>query len=146
MSESNIYEAPQADLGENKNITEEDREYFIAIARRQKHLIYTFFVYFIVSGFLGSASDELKPFLQLIGIPLFLVIIVFNIRLCWKLYGAVGRTVMIVLGLIPIVNFIVILVASSKTNKILKKAGFKVGFLGVKVSDIEQKAGETHAS
>ncbi len=138
MSESSMYEAPKSDLRGVENISKDEREYFVAIARRQKHLIYTFLVYFVVLALLGNANDELKPLLQLIGVPLFLAIIVFNIRLSWKLYGVVGRIVMIALGVIPIVNFIVVLVASSKTNRILKKAGFKVGFMGAKVSDIER--------
>lgn len=137
MSESNVYEAPQANLG-GQEYLEENRDHFVAIARRQKHLLYAFLAYFILAGFMGNVSDELRPILQLIAIPLFLAIIIFNVRLCWKLYGTAGRIIMIAFGIIPIINFIVIIIASSKANRTLKKAGFKVGFMGVKISEIEK--------
>ncbi|THB73137.1 MAG: hypothetical protein D6B28_04265 [Gammaproteobacteria bacterium] len=139
MSEENLFEAPQSDVYECA-ISNEKIEHLLVIAKRQKHLIYTFALYFIVAGVLGQADKQLQPLLSIVAMPIFFAIVVLNIRLCWKIYGTFGKIIMISLGLIPLINFISVLIASSSANRILKKSGFKVGFMGAKIKEIELAA------
>lgn len=62
----------------------------------------------------------------------------FNARLCLKVYGTFTAIILITLGIIPIINFLVVLAASSRANKLIKKAGFKVGFMGANIKEIDQ--------
>ena len=135
MTQANVYDAPKSDL-ENTQPNQPEKDNLITIAKRQKALINTSAFYFIVNALYITMAPELKPIVKLIGVVNFFIMIVLNIRLCWRLYGPIGKTIMTILSFVPIINFIAIWVASSRVNRTLKKAGVKVGFMGAKIKDI----------
>jgi hypothetical protein len=50
---------------------------------------------------------------------------------------------MIILGIVPVINFLVVVAASSRANRLIKKAGFKVGFMGANTKQIKQAIQQT---
>ena len=134
MSQKNIYETPKAELSIEKGSDGSDE--ILVIAKRQKALLYTLLVYLLVSGASGGVNPEIKPLLQLVAIPVMIAIVIFTARLCLKLYGKAGAIFMIVLSIIPLVNLIIILIANSKANKLIKSKGFKVGLVGANIKEI----------
>ncbi len=138
MSE-NLYQAPKANL-QTDSLPNDQVEFLVAVAKRQKHLLYVFLVYLIYSFNLGRADEDMQQIVQLFALPMLLAVIIFNIRLSWVLYGTAGRVIMIILGAIPIINFLVILIANSRANRLLSKNGIKVGFMGASIADIQAKA------
>ena len=135
MSDSNVYEAPKSKLEENKN--NDDLKNTLIIAKRQKALLLAFLAYFILAGISGSAGPEIKPLLQLLALPLMIAIVVLTARLTLRLYGTVAAVIMIILSIIPIINLIIILIANSKANKVIKNKGFRVGLAGANTKEIE---------
>ncbi len=138
----NIYQAPEANL-QLDSLPRDKVEFLVSVAKRQKHLLYVFLVYIVYSFNLGKVDDEMRHVMQLLALPMLLAVIIFNIRLSWVLYGTLGRVIMIILGAIPIINFLVILMANSRANRMLSKNGIKVGFMGAKIADIQAKATTT---
>ena len=136
MTESNLYKTPESNLSSEESVTKESKEFLLSVAKRQKHLLYTFVCYLILLFLARGTEESVRPIFQLANGLVFICIIIFNARLCWVLYGALGRTILIVLGILPLINLIVVLVVNSKANSVLKEAGYKVGFMGAKVSEI----------
>ncbi len=131
-----IYEAPKANLATN-NLQIEELNTVIKVAKRQKALVYTFLVYFFTAAITqGLLATELKAIGSLIMLPLWLAMIIFNARLCWMVYGRFAAVLMIILGIIPLLNLLAVLAASSRANKLIKAAGFKVGFMGANTKEI----------
>ena len=137
METNAIYESPKASLINTNNSGADELENILQIAKRQKALVYTFLAYFVAAGLQGPLQ-EFKYLASLIIFPIFIAIIIFNARLCLKVYGSFASVLMIILGIIPIINFLVVLAASSRANKFIKSAGFKVGFMGANTKEIEQ--------
>lgn len=133
-----IYEAPKANLTTN-NLQIEELNKVLKVAKRQKALVYTFLVYFFTAAITqGLLATELKAIGSLIMLPLWLAMIIFNARLCWMVYGRFAAVLMIILGIIPLLNLLAVLAASSRANKLIKAAGFKVGFMGANTKEISQ--------
>lgn len=135
MNDINAYEAPKSNLGNSHN--SEELRNILVIAKRQKALLVTFLAYFLIAGFSGSADPELKPFIQLAALPLMIAVVVFTARLTLRLYGKLGATIMILLSIIPLINLIVVLIANSRANKLIKNKGFRVGLVGANTKEIE---------
>lgn len=139
MNDKNIYSSPEANLN---NFTKQDvprLEKLDLIAKWQKCLVYTFLVYFICSGILPGISENYAVLVQLfIYLPIYLAIIIFNGILCWQIYSRTVAVLMIILGIIPIINFLVVLIASSRATSQVRKGGFKVGFLGANRKPIQE--------
>jgi len=135
MNNENLYEAPASNLANNNENA--DISNVLIIAKRQKALLFTFLAYFLIAGFSGAASPELKPLMQLAGLPLMLAVVIFTARLTLRLYGKVVAIIMIILSIIPLVNLIIVLVANSKANKTIKSRGFRVGLGGASIKEIE---------
>lgn len=134
---STIYESPKANLSTN-NLQIEDLNIVLKVAKRQKALVYTFLAYFFAAALQGGLPQELKIIASLIVFPIWIAIIIFNARLCLLVYGRFAAVLLIILGIIPLINFLVVLAASSRANKLIKAAGFKVGFLGANTKEISQ--------
>ena len=134
MKDSNVYEPPKSDLGQSNK---EELYNLLVVAGRQKHLLFTFLAYFLVTGYSSSADPEIKPFVALLTLVLLLVVVILTGRLAVRLYSKVGTTVMILFSIIPLINIAVILIASSKANKLMKSKGFRIGLAGVDTKEIE---------
>jgi hypothetical protein len=134
MSQTNIYEAPKADLSIEKG-NDEFHE-ILVIAKRQKALLYTFLIYLLISGATGVVSADVKPLLQLTALPIIISVVIFTARLCLKLYDKASAIFMIVLSIIPLVNLIILLIANSKATKLIKSKGFRVGLVGANIKEI----------
>jgi hypothetical protein len=137
METNEIYESPKANLINNTDSGAEELNKVLQVAKRQKALIYTFLAYFLAAGLQGL-PEEIKIIASLIIFPIWIAIIIFNARLCLKVYGRFTAVLLIVLGIVPLINFLVVLAASSRANKFIKSAGFKVGFMGANIKEIDQ--------
>lgn len=137
MDVNAIYESPKANLNNYTDLETDELNKVLQVAKRQKALIYTFLAYFFAAT-LQTLPQELKVITSLVIFPIWIAIIIFNARLCLKVYGTFTAIILITLGIIPIINFLVVLAASSRANKLIKKAGFKVGFMGANIKEIDQ--------
>ena len=102
------------------------------IASGQKIVIYS-----IVANFLVSASQRSAPELGNTIIVISLLVTAAAIygayRLCTGLGYSTGiKILVIVLLFIPLINLITLIVLSVKGTKVLRHAGYEVGFFGVK--------------
>lgn len=135
MDRISVCQAPLSNLqGDTNNI---EMRNILVVAKRQKALLIVFLVYFFIAGFSGSVSSEIKPLLQLTALPLMLLVVIFTARLTLRLYGKFGAIMMIILSIIPLINLLVVLAANSRANKIIKNGGFRVGFVGASIKEIE---------
>lgn len=144
---STIYEVPKADLTTN-HLQAEELNKVLKVAKRQKALVYTFLAYFFAVALQGL-PPELKVIASFVIFPIWIAIIIFNARLCLMVYRRFTAVLLIILGIIPILNFLVVLSASSRANRLIKTAGFNVGFMGANIKEIDlalqQKlSGSTH--
>lgn len=137
METNTIYESPKANLVNTSTSEAEELDKVLQVAKRQKALIYTFLAYFFAAALQGL-PQEIRVIASLAIFPIWIAIIIFNARLCLKVYGRFTAVLLIILGIIPIINFLVVLSASSRANKLIKSAGFKVGFMGAKIKEIDQ--------
>lgn len=133
---STIYESPKANLINTNNIEADELYKVLQVAKRQKALVYTFLTYFFAVALQGL-PPELKIIASFVIFPIWIAIIIFNARLCLMVYGKFTAVLLIILGIIPILNFLVVLSASSRANRLIKTAGFKVGFMGANIKEIE---------
>ena len=113
------------------------------IAKRQRVLLLTVCIYFMTAGLIYMFSDsleltstELEFLSQLLLLPIVLARIIFTARLCWKLYSKVDAIIMTVLSTFPVLELLVLLQISYKTNKIISSKGFKVGLMGADTKEI----------
>ena len=137
MEANAIYASPKANLTDSNGLEADELNKVLQVAKRQKALIYTFLAYFLAATLQGL-PQELKFIAGLIILPILVAIIIFNARLCLKVYGTFTAVLLIILGIIPMINFLVVLAASSRANKLIKNAGFKVGFMGANIKEIDQ--------
>lgn len=137
MEAHSIYESPKADLTKNNNSGADELDKVLQVAKRQKALIYTFLAYFFAAALQGL-PQEIKVIASLVIFPIWIAIIILNARLCLKVYGRFTAVLLIILGIIPFINFLVVLAASSRANKLINAAGFKVGFMGANTKEIDQ--------
>jgi hypothetical protein len=83
---------------------------------------------------------EMPPALQLLGKVIYILIgvgsAVASVLLANALYGIIAAVVCAPLMFIPVVNLITLLVLSQSATSRVRKAGFKVGFLGASPEDI----------
>jgi hypothetical protein len=140
MTETNLYRAPQADL-ERPNF--EEVKSLIVIAKWQKYLIYSFLVYLLLLlGQIGlgtiSVNMTILTIIPILSIAVFAATVIFNGLLCWHVYGKFSRFIMMALGIVPILNLLVVLAVNSRASKLMKKAGYKVGFFGAKIKRPEK--------
>ena len=137
MEANTIYASPMANLTDNSSFESDKLNKVLQVAKRQKALIYTFLAYFFAAALQGL-PQEAKVFASFIILPIWIAIIILNARLCLKVYGTFTAILLIILGIIPLINFLVVLSASSRANKLIRSAGFKVGFMGANIKEIEK--------
>ena len=107
----------------------------LAVATRQRAIMMTLLIYILV--IIGARFiPVVRANEPLIMIIVSLAIVFFAARLCWVVYGKVSASLLTVLCCIPYVNIIIILMVSSRSTKILKEKGFKVGLLGANIKDV----------
>lgn len=134
MNDNEVYKTPESNLEPGHD--SEDLKNILVIAKRQKILLMTFLVYFILAGYSGSANVDIKPFLQLMLLPLMLAVVILTALLSIRLYGKIGATIMIVLSIVPLINLIIILIVNGSANKLIKSKGFRVGLVGADIKEI----------
>lgn len=133
----NIYQAPEAELDKGAGIPQQEQKKLLSIARRQKYLLYTWLFYFIVMLSMRAIDQDTRIIGQLLASGIFLAMWGLTIGLCWHVYGVWGRIITIPLGILPGINFFVMLAASSRANKLFKAAGIKVGLMGVRIKAVQ---------
>jgi hypothetical protein len=90
---------------------------------------------------LGSIIMFFLPLAVVQGIA-FLVILPFQLVFVYKLASSLKAAVPLVWTLcmfIPLLSLVLLLILSQRATRALQGAGFKVGLLGAKVSDIEAR-------
>ena len=135
MEAKKAYQTPKSNL-QQKHDSEELNNILI-IAKRQQSLLLAFLAYILLAVLTSGASSELKPFLQLLILPTMLAIIVFTAHLTLRLYGKPTAIIMIILSIIPLVNFPIMLIANSRAIKTIKSRDFRVGLMGENTKDIQ---------
>lgn len=107
----------------------------LTVAARQRTMLIALLIYCLViigTMFIAVVQANESVLLVLAG----LTVVFFGARLCWVLYGRASAILLTVLILIPYVNILLILMISSKTTKMLKEKGFKVGLLGANLKEV----------
>lgn len=140
---SSVYTAPKANLSIS-TLQIEDLNKVLKVAKRQKALVYTFLAYFLTNALTQALPSELRVAGGMVILPLWIAMIIFNARLCWLVYGRFGAILMTILGFIPLLNLLAVLAASSRANKLIKEAGFKVGFMGANTKEISRAMEQLH--
>ena len=102
------------------------------IASGQKIVIYA-----IVANFLVSVSQRSTPELGVTLVILSLLVSAAGVygayRLCTGLDYSIGiKALVIILLFIPFISLITLIFLSVKGTKVLRQAGYEVGFFGVK--------------
>lgn len=138
MDTTAIYQTPTADLIDPAKQDPLVAERALLVARRQKLLIYTFLLYLFLSLSIGALNADIRPLFQLMVIPTFIAIIIFNARLCWVVYGRFTAVILSIFGIIPVLNFFIIAAANSRATRLIRKAGFKVGFMGCNLKKMRE--------
>ncbi len=133
MSQRNPYAAPQARV-EDREASGPGLEKLIS---GQKLMIYAILINLFAIGLsvaLERPADtqNWEAIQILFGIASTLLAVVGILRLAGGFgWGIVGRILLVILMLLPLVNLITMLVLNGRATKALRKSGFKVGFLGV---------------
>ena len=136
MNKNSVYKTPESNLEPSHNTEQTQR--FMRIARRQKSLLLAFLIYFTVSIFVAKADPEIQTLLHIAQVLIMLGIVILTARLSFCLYNKYGAIFLTILSIIPLINIIIILVASSKATKTLKDNGFRVGLLGADINAIKK--------
>ncbi len=126
-----------------------DRERLVKMATAQRNVIRLYLVLILASLFLSSALIALAAMLDFpAGIVGLISALDLAVRLVFFVLVAIqgGRLARAVEGdkalgyqilfWIPCLSLIALLILSSRTNRIMKQNGIKVGFLGVDPADI----------
>ena len=114
----------------------------LVVAKKQRNLLIAFFVYlmaiFAKVGLAksGAGGSEYDSIIQLAIISLGLAVVIFCAILAFKVYGKLAAILLTILCIIPLVNLIAFLVVNSRTNKIIKSHGFRVGLAGADINEI----------
>lgn len=123
MTQTNPYVSPNSDV-EKHTETDEQIE---KVASGQKMIIYA-----ILCHFAGVAVlTTLGPYGLIFSVAALTLAIIGFIRLASGLgYSIPVRILLILLMLVPLISLITLLVLNSKATNRLRKAGYRVGFLG----------------
>ncbi len=99
------------------------------LAKYQRFVIYSILATIILLALFFVAPGPIS----LISMALYLFVYIFQLYSLAHLSKLIGWSPFgVIFGLLfPIVNFIILLLGSDKATKELRKAGIKVGFLGV---------------
>ena len=114
----------------------------LVVAKKQRNLLIAFFVYlmaiFAKVGLTksGPGGSEYDSIIQLAILPLGLAVVIFCAILAFKVFGKPAAILLTILCIIPLVNLIAFLVVNSRTNKIIKSHGFRVGLAGADINEI----------
>ncbi len=84
-----------------------------------------------------SLGQEFEPVARLITVPIGIALLLFTGMLSWTVYNKIIAIVLTLLFLVPVLNFLIILLVNSRANNLLKEHGFKSGLLGVNIKKIE---------
>lgn len=139
MTETNLYQSPQAIVEQTDDI---EIDHLIETAKWQKCLIYTFLAYLLLVVGSMITIPIIALVISLLNIAAFIAMVIFNGLLCWRVYGRISRIIMVVLGIVPLFNLLVILAANSRANKKIRQAGYKVGFMGANIKQPEKQLTE----
>lgn len=117
-----------------------ERARLMRIASDQRMINFVVLAYFAVSAVSSQVSQGpsgVAPVQILVGVVALAVIvagIVFAVRMASVLHGTGMAVLFAILLLIPCVGLIALLVLNSQATAALKKAGLRVGLLGVEAS------------
>ncbi|MDX1694148.1 MAG: hypothetical protein R3208_10310, partial [Ketobacteraceae bacterium] len=126
--------SPESNLEFDKGAR--DLEQVLVVAQRQKTLLLTFLVYLVLAGFSGALGPELKPLVQVLGLPLMIAVVVFTARLASRLYSTGGTVLVTILSFFPLLNLLTLLAVNSRANKFISNNGFRVGLVGADIKEI----------
>lgn len=119
-----------------------ERERLKRIASDQRMINIVVLAYLGVSGMssaagnAGSAGGPLAVLIGLVALAVIVAGVVFAVRMASALHGTGIAILCAVLLLVPCVGLLVLLVLNSQATRELKKAGLRVGLLGVDSSQL----------
>ena len=104
------------------------------VASGQKTVIYCLIVNFVLSG--AARQGSIPPLIASVLYIATAVASLFGIvRICSGLgMGTSGKVLFMVLAFVPLANLVALVYLSSKTNRLLRANGWRVGLLGAKAS------------
>lgn len=135
---SNSYSPPTTDQTLPRT---EDHEVLSRIASSQRLVIYSILGYFALIAWAALAGSVGLPkaLTSVISVALFLAVALMGLygaaTLAYRLLGVVGAVICGVLLFVPLVGLLTLILLSGQANKRFKKAGIRVGFLGVPASE-----------
>lgn len=126
---NNPYQSPenQTDIYDGE-LSEQDLE---DAAKGQKFLIYSLVGSFIFNAALNAGLPFMLTIIGLIGLLALAINGILKISRVTN-YSLGIKIVSIIALFIPLISLIVMIVYSMKATKVLKEAGYEVGFFGVK--------------
>ena len=139
--ESNPYSPPKAEVRDVFD-PEIDEERLERLRSGQKLAIYAILIYLvtlIVQMSLAGAAHGPGVLLATSGL-LFIAggfaALVMSLMGVWKMgyglgIGAILRVVMLIFMIVPLINILLLLIVNARATRKLRRAGYKVGFLGV---------------
>lgn len=136
----------ESEVSELNNIpSQEELNNILIVAKRQKALLITFFIY-IALIIISVAAPDLKPTFQFLVIPIWIAIVLFMARLSWRVFGKVAAVSLTILSIVPFINLIAFYIANKRASSFVRAGGFKIGFLGADIGYIEEKAKSPNTS
>lgn len=137
MSTPEIYNTPTANLNQHSPESLQDLIKIDLIAKWQKRLVYTFLIYFVLSAAIRSSPEDTRLVVGFFYLIFYISMVIFNGVTCWKVYSKPVAIIMIILAVVPLLNFLIILASNSRATSVIRKAGFKVGFMGADRAPIQ---------
>jgi hypothetical protein len=140
--DSNPYRPPQAQVRDIPE-SEANAESIAQLGSGQKLAIYAICTYIgtvlartlLTALFRSNLEDDDLFLLRLFAAAAFLVAFVLSVVGQWRMAEGLGistalRVVMVILLFIPLLNIVILLILSSRTTRVLRQAGYRVGFFG----------------
>jgi len=129
MEAEELYTSPSADIVDRDSVSEEEHARLTKMAAGQKQIINGVLIY-LFAVFLSAVLSWIGLFAALISI---IVSIIGLVKIASSSKAHIALKILVgVLMVVPLVNFLTLLVVNARTTKALKKGGFKVGFMGAK--------------
>lgn len=126
--------AERRPLRETDDLYDEQELPLSLVASGQKTVIYCLIANFVLSG--AARQGSIPPLIASVLYIATAVVSLFGIvRICSGLgMGTSGKVLFMVLAFVPLANLVALVYLSSKTNRLLRDNGWRVGLLGAKAS------------
>ncbi|MDH5629962.1 MAG: hypothetical protein OEY96_07375 [Gammaproteobacteria bacterium] len=125
----NHYKTPDSEIGNSPLIREKNETRLNLLSVGQKMMIYG-----IIIEFSSLALINFLPYLVGVVIAVGLMITLAGIILVYYIleFHVAAKILYLLLLFVPLINLLVILSLNSRATKMLKEAGYTIGFFGAK--------------